>query len=218
MICLFIREEATRTYLHIWYRVSHKKFQFAFSASSRLPKIEISFVIKITDKLLSLTILKIFGQCQNCQNSIFTWPYQLYKAISGKHFFVKMFTMMFLLMYQVFSSQHGHLHFLELFLLPFMENLFMTHPIFLGTKRKYVSTSFSRKMRCQIFFKEIQEILHLRKRRTMATCCRCVARTYIWSDLAVGDARKARRRTSPLHLRSRLHLDHDLSWATWRET
>ena len=73
----------------------------------------------------------MFGQCQNCQNSSFKWPYQQYKAILEKYFFVKMLTRMLLLMYQVFSSLQGHPHFLCLFLAfygkPFYDSPYMFH-------------------------------------------------------------------------------------------
>ena len=58
-----------------------------------------------------MQVLNIFGDGQNCQNKTFKWLYQVYKTILEKYFFVKMFTMMLLHMYQIFSSLRGHLHF-----------------------------------------------------------------------------------------------------------
>ena len=55
--------------------------------------------INYSHSAISEQVLKLFGQCQNCQNLIFEWPYQLYKTIFEKYFLVKMFTVMFLNMY-----------------------------------------------------------------------------------------------------------------------
>ena len=46
-----------------------------------------------------------------------------------KKFFVKMFTMMLLQMYQIFSSLRGHLHFSVHFFFTFTVYFFFNHPI-----------------------------------------------------------------------------------------
>ena len=46
-----------------------------------------------------------------------------------KYFFVKMFIIMLLHMYQIFSSLRGHLHYLVHFFFTFMVNFFFDHPI-----------------------------------------------------------------------------------------
>ena len=80
---------------------------------------------------ISEQILETLGQCQNCQNQTFKWLYQLYKAILGKYFFGKRFTVMLLYMYQIFSSLQSHLHFFVHFFYTFMEYFFFGHPIYL---------------------------------------------------------------------------------------
>ena len=65
-----------------------KKFQFVFWASSRMPRIKFFFCnTNYRQSTISEQVLKVFGQGQNCQNSTFKWPYQLYKTILEKCFF-----------------------------------------------------------------------------------------------------------------------------------
>ena len=102
------------------------KFLLTFSALSRLLTI---YSQNYRQSTIFEQVLKIFGECQNCQNWTFKRPYQLYKAISEKYFFVKMFTMMLLHMKQIFSSLRGHLHFSLHFFFTYLENFFFNHPI-----------------------------------------------------------------------------------------
>ena len=78
---------------------------------------------------ISMQVLNIFGDGQNCQNQTFKWLYQLNESKYEKSFFGKILTVMLFHMYQVFSSLLGHLHFSLHFFSTFMEQLFLNHPI-----------------------------------------------------------------------------------------
>ena len=78
---------------------------------------------------ISMQVLNIIGDGQNCQNQIFKWLYQLNESKYEKSVFGKILTVMLFHMYQVFSSLQGHLHFSSHFFSTFMEQLFLNHPI-----------------------------------------------------------------------------------------
>ena len=78
---------------------------------------------------ISMQVLNIFSDGQNCQNQTFKWLYQLNESKYEKSFFGKILTVMLFHMYQVSSSLLGHLHFSLHFFSTFMEQLFFNHPI-----------------------------------------------------------------------------------------
>ena len=77
-------------FFKVLYRVSQKKVSICiFSIIKTTWNKKKICNTNYSQSTISELVLKIFGQCQNCQNTTFEWPYQLYKTILEKYFFVK---------------------------------------------------------------------------------------------------------------------------------